>query len=221
MKVKNYLIGTLYRITANTYGDTNKYNEYAKAYELSRDSFQKNLKDCDEMIMLTGEVDHIQKMFKDHLFRIYEIWKSEPCNILYCGPDTFCRKPLSIFGKFDNFCMFNYTDPRSAFGFKHFFNADVRYYPHNMEQDIWDLGLRMAEQWDLSVWNTEQIILNKMLWEQTIKFKDVYRPDIAWQGIWDKKGNGNIDLEDAKIVHFHATRNVKRAIDKMQKWSDK
>ena len=88
--VKNYLVASLYKITANTYGDTHRYDDYKKALDISRKSFSKNLKDCDEQIIFEGEVNHIQALFKDHFFRIYELWKSEKCNILYCGPDTLC-----------------------------------------------------------------------------------------------------------------------------------
>ena len=138
-------------------------------------------------------------------------------------------KPTEFFGKYDDFRMFNYTDPKSSvepnhydIQHKHFFNADVRYYPSTMSQDIWDMGLEMAENWDFNSWNTEQFILNKMLWDQEGRtLENTLDPTVAYQGHqlfieeWEqRKAYSNewntCDIKDAQIIHLHGSRNAPR-----------
>jgi hypothetical protein len=136
-------------------------------------------------------------------------------------------KPTKFFGEYDDFRMFNYTDPKTSdeqnhynIQHEHFFNADVRYYPSTMSQDIWDMGLEMAENWDFSSWNTEQFILNKMLWDQEGRtIENTLNPKMAYQGHqlvldnWDqrlKSSNqwNNCKLVDAHIIHTHGSRHA-------------
>ena len=136
-------------------------------------------------------------------------------------------KPTDSFGKYDDFMKFNYTDPKSSVELnhyniqhQHFFNAVVRYYPSTMSQQIWDMGLEMAENWDFNSWNTEQFILNKMLWDQTDRNLDnTLDPKIAYQGHqlfidnWDqRKAYSNewnaCDIKEAHIIHLHGSRNA-------------
>jgi len=151
------------------------------------------------------------------------------------GPDNFMQKPTKIFGEFDDFMMFNYTDPKSSseknkwdIQHKHFFNADVRYYPHTMSQDIWDMGLKLAEDWDFDCWNTEQIILNKMLWDQPNRtLENTRQPNLAYQGhllfandqfqanmhrsnLWNES-----NFDEANIIHFHGSRNAPNKLQLM------
>jgi hypothetical protein len=144
-------------------------------------------------------------------------------------------KETDIFGMHDDFRMFNYTDPKSSeepnhynVQHKHFFNADVRYYPSTMSQDIWDMGLEMAENWDFNSWNTEQFILNKMLWEQDgRRIENTLDPKMAYQGhmlyLEDWEGTKEYSnqwngcyLADARIVHLHGSRNAPKKLALMQ-----
>ena len=203
------------------------YDWYMKMHDISLRSFEKHLQGDWEFIFFNKEVDNIQEVFKDHFFEIYDIWKQGNTNILYCGPDNIMMKPTDFFGKYNDFMMFNYTDPKSSvepnhYGIQHqhFFNADVRYYPSTMSQDIWDMGLEMAENWDFNSWNTEQFILNKMLWDQTDRNLDnTLDPKIAYQGhqlfiedweqrkLYSNEWNG-CDIKDAHIIHLHGSRNA-------------
>jgi len=192
-------------------------------------SFEKHLQGDWEFIFFNKEVENIQEVFKDHFFEIYDIWKQGDTNILYCGPDNIMMKPTDVFGKYDDFMMFNYTDPKSSvepnhydIQHEHFFNADVRYYPSTMSQDIWDMGLEMAENWDFNSWNTEQFILNKMLWDQPSRtLNNTLDSSIAYQGHqlfiedWEqRKAYSNewnaSDIKDAQIIHLHGSRNAPR-----------
>ena len=205
------------------------YDWYMKMHDISLKSFEKHLQGDWEFIFFNKEVENIQEVFKDHFFEIYDIWKQGDTNILYCGPDNIMMKPTEFFGKYDDFRMFNYTDPKSSvepnhydIQHKHFFNADVRYYPSTMSQDIWDMGLEMAENWDFNSWNTEQFILNKMLWDQEGRtLENTLDPTVAYQGHqlfieeWEqRKAYSNewntCDIKDAQIIHLHGSRNAPR-----------
>ena len=211
------------------------YDWYMKMHDISLRSFEKHLQGDWEFIFFNKEVENIQEVFKDHFFEIYDIWKQGDTNILYCGPDNIMMKPTDFFGKYDDFMMFNYTDPKSSvepnhynIQHQHFFNADVRYYPSTMSQDIWDMGLEMAENWDFNSWNTEQFILNKMLWDQTNRNLDnTLDPTVAYQGHqlfieeWEQRKaysnewNG-CDIKDAQIIHLHGSRNAPRKYSLME-----
>ena len=211
------------------------YDWYMKMHDISLRSFEKHLQGDWEFIFFNKEVENIQEVFKDHFFEIYDIWKQGDTNILYCGPDNIMMKPTDFFGKYDDFMMFNYTDPKSSIEpnhyniqHEHFFNADVRYYPSTMSQDIWDMGLEMAENWDFNSWNTEQFILNKMLWDQTNRNLDnTLDPTVAYQGHqlfieeWEQRKaysnewNG-CDIKDAQIIHLHGSRNAPRKYSLME-----
>ena len=203
------------------------YDWYMKMHDISLRSFEKHLQGDWEFVFLNKEVENIQEVFKDHFFEIYDIWKQGDTNILYCGPDNLVMKPTEFFGKYDDFMMFNYTDPKTSnepnhynIQHQHFFNADVRYYPSTMSQDIWDMGIEMAENWDFNSWNTEQFILNKMLWDQPNRtLENTLDPLMAYQGHelylqdWEKrkeysnKWNG-CEIKDAHIIHLHGSRNA-------------
>jgi hypothetical protein len=205
------------------------YDWYMKMHDISLRTFEKHLQGDWEFVFFNKEVENIQEVFKDHFFEIYDIWKQGDCNILYCGPDNIMMKPTEFFGQYDDFRMFNYTDPKSSVEtnhynvqHKHFFNADVRYYPSTMSQDIWDMGLEMAENWDFDSWNTEQFILNKMLWDQEGRtLENTLDPTVAYQGHqlfieeWEqRKAYSNdwntCDIKDAQIIHLHGSRNAPR-----------
>ena len=200
---------------------------YMKMHEVSLRSFVKNLEGDWEFIFFDGEVDDIQEVFQTHFFDLYDMWKDEECNILYCGPDNMVMKPTSIFGEYDDFRMFNYTDPKAStapnrwgLAHPHFLNADVRYYPSTMSEDTWELGAKMAEEWDGTEWATEQVILNEMLWSQEGRTpENTIMPHLAYQGHalylhdWERtkaysnEWNG-CNLSDAQIVHLHGSRNA-------------
>lgn len=212
------------------------YDWYMKMHDISLRTFEKHLQGDWEFIFFNKEVENIQEVFKDHFFEIYDIWKQGDCNILYCGPDNMMMKPTEFFGKYDDFRMFNYTDPKSSVEpnhydvqHEHFFNADVRYYPSTMSQDIWDMGLEMANNWDFNSWNTEQFILNKMLWDQEGRtIENTLEPTVAYQGHqlfisdWEQRKEysnqwNNCELKDAHIIHLHGSRNAPGKFALMEK----
>jgi hypothetical protein len=107
-----------------------------------------------------------------------------------------------------------------GFGFNNYFNADVKFYPYSMDEKLWDIALNMEKNWppyeDKDVygysWNYEQIIWNKILWEQEININDVLKPEYAYQfvseNINESDNFNNLNIKDAKIIHFCGTRNL-------------
>lgn len=236
--VKNYVMRSIYKIKSPMWfkdrsAEGDIYDKYMQMSEISINSINKYLAGDWEYVLWNEQVDNIQHVFKDHFFKIYDFWKTNwPCNILYMGPDNFMQKPTEIFGKYDDFMMFNYTDPKSSqernkwnIQHKHFFNADVRYYPASMSQDIWDMGLQLAAEWDFDCWNTEQFILNKMLWDQPNRtLENTLDPKLVYQGqmlyasddleqrIHKSNAWNNCDLRDSHIIHFHGSRNAEHKL---------
>ena len=119
----------------------------------------------------------------------------------------------SIFNEFDKFMMFNHTSPSSGFGFRDYFNCDVRYYPHTMSQETWDKALECSDPWEHE-WDFEQILYNKMLWSQNIQIQEAHRPDLAFQDVPEGK-NKDRKMSDAKIIHFHGSRQIRDVIKKV------
>jgi len=216
------------------------FSHYTKMHEISLKSFEKYLAGDWEFVFYQEEVENIQEVFRDHFFKIYNLWKENaPCNILYCGPDNIMMKPTEIFGRYDKFSMFNFTDPKTTRPGRedtnaynvyhpHYFNADVRYYPAEMSQDTWDIGLQMAENWDFNCWGTEQVILNEMMWKQPgVTLENMLDPKLSYQGFhlfldnWDQTNHAanlwnGMNAQDAHIIHVAGSRVASKKVELMQ-----
>lgn len=224
--MKNYIIRTLNKVKNPVWGggarddwakdrrsEGDIFENYKKMHELTIPGFEAFIPGDWELIFWSKEVDNIKETFRDNFYDLYNLFKSEPCNILYLGCDVQAIAPVEIFGKYKKFQMFNYTDPRSYRGIEHYFNADIRYYPAEMDQSVWDEGLKWAENWDMEDWGYEQIVLNRMMWSQDITLEEALIPEMAYQafGLPDNKDaidawNG-ITLEESKLIHWHGSRN--------------
>lgn len=227
VKIKNYLVKSLYRVRDPNWlvhdrsHETDLYDRYLDMHRISVESFKRHLQGDWELKFFTGTVDSINQAFEQTFWRIHELWHSEPCNILYTDPDTVARTGLDIWN-LDGFRMFNFTDPRSldrenVYGsrFPWFFNAGVRYFSHAMSEDVWTLGADMASRWDHTTYDTEQIILNQMLWSQGLRLDQALMPRVAYQAMsldtkpvwWHDAWNG-CAITQAAIVHVHGSRNA-------------
>ena len=93
-----------------------------------------------------------------------------------------------------------------------------------MSQHTWDLGLALAADWDESTYDTEQVILNTMLWSQGVQLHQVLRPALAYQAHWlpdqaalpDQDRWNGIDINYAAIVHTHSSRNIDTKLQLMK-----
>lgn len=219
----NILILKNYTITDHTkwYNDrtreTDLVNNYNEMEKVCVASAQAHIKDLDEIIVHRGEADNIRDVFRKHFVEIYDVWK-QGHNVLYCDLDVVFTKPVEYFGKFDHFCMFNYTEPKQThddhydLSFHNFFNCGVRYYPQSMDHDIWDVGFEMLDNWNPNRWDSEQIIYNAMMWKQDIEPDEQIRPEYAYQLLHSpiehpvNKSFNRIGIEQARCVHVHSSR---------------
>jgi hypothetical protein len=232
--MKNYLIKGLHKIGSTKWwpgsdraweGDL--YPIYEKMNTLSEASFFHHLQGDWELINLVSEAKDVNHVFRQQFQSIWEIWNREPCNILYCGSDTQMLQPTTVFGQYQHFLLFNYTDPKSFGPCTHFLNADIRYYPSTMRRDTWEYGLQQIS--DLTWWNSDQLLYNQMVWGQGLGAEKVINPRMAYQGFM-LPGDDNIKarsdmwngcfLEEANIVHWHGSRGADQKLELMQTIND-
>jgi hypothetical protein len=230
--VKNYLIKGLHRIASTTWwpssdrsAEGDLYNYYSKMATLSEASFCHFLSGDWEYIKLESTAIDVNHVFRQQFRAIWNIWSSEPCNILYCGSDTLMTKPTDIFGNHKHFLLFNYTDPKQHDQCEHYLNADIRYYPAEMSRDMFAGAL--AEVATAREWEQDQLLYNRMVWGQGLTPKQVIRPELAYQAQW-LPGNDNdeilqrsnswngCDINNAHIIHLHGSRNAPAKLEIMK-----
>jgi len=137
---------------------------------------------------------------------------------LYLDSDTLVVKPVEMFGRFPEYRLFNWSTPSQTPEFEHYFNAAVRYHPHTMSEEVWKIGDDMAQNWDLSIWDQEQIIFNKMFWSQGLSFEDAHHPELNWQAptglklpeLAEHAKINAFPITHARIIHYHGTRSHNR-----------
>ena len=189
-------------------------------------------------IKIIPDILDIQDYFQSVYWEIRKIWHEEyPANILFTGADVIFVKPVD-FAQFSGFQMFNYAHPshahKSRVGnrphvsggsdiFDHYFNADVRYYSHDMEELSWQIGDSWADNWTNGVWEYEQDLWNAMVRSQGNQRIQII-PEYAYQAPVNEfddykllyKWNG-IPLESANLIHLHSSRSPRRALDVAKK----
>ena len=231
--MKNYLVKTLFKVNSTNWhvhdrkDESNLHENYLEMHRISLASCNKFLQGNWELKFLDGEVDDISQAFEKTFWFIHDLWHSEPCNILYTDPDTLCIRPVEFWGKYDTFRMFNYTDPKEFLmpnrynrWFDHYFNAGVRYFPSTMSESTWKTGTDLANDWVYEDYNTEQIILNAMMWDQGLTKEQVFEPHVAWQMFngdlafgqrWNK-----VPITSSSIIHLHGSRHAESRVQIMQ-----
>jgi hypothetical protein len=236
--MKNYLIKGLHRISSKEWWpgsdrsteetvDGDLYYYYEKMAKLSEASFFHNLQGDWEYIKLESTAVDVNHVFRQQFRAIWDIWSTEPCNIYYCGSDVQVLKPVEVFEKYKHFMMFNYTDPKKLDEIDHFLNADIRYYPVEMDRTRFEKALDQIDS--CTYWNGDQKLYNHMVWEQELAPEQVIDPTMAYQGPWLPGGpehqqftdnwNG-CTLEEAKIVHWHGSRHAPSKLQLMQSIND-
>jgi len=228
--LKNYLIKGLHRIGSTQWwpgrdraDEGDLFYWYEKMALLSEASFFYNLQGDWEYIKLESTATDVNHVFRQQFRAIWDIWSAEPCNIYYCGSDVQVLKPVEVFGKYKHFLLFNYTDPKSLDEHEHFLNADIRYYPAEMDRGIFEQALKDVEH--ATEWNNDQKLYNRMVWSQVLTPEQVIDPKMAYQGPWlpgsleakefTDTWNG-CRLEDASIVHWHGSRHAPSKFELMQ-----
>jgi hypothetical protein len=235
--MKNYLVKSLFQVRDTNWhfkdrkDEDDLYNKYIEMHQLSVGSYSKHLKGDWELRFINGPVENINDAFKQTFREIYKLWKEGNTNILYTDPDTLAIKDIDPWAISDKFMMFNFTDPKlfdspNRYGriFPWFFNAGVRFFPANMEQRTWDIGLEMLDNWEEGTYNTEQIILNSMLWDQGLTLDQALRPEWAYQAqwlpnqvpVWFQDTWNGIDINRALIIHTHSSRDIDEKLNFMK-----
>ena len=231
--VKNYLVTALRPISSiREHGDDsiNLYLDYQEMYKMSIASFKHFVEEPFETIIWSDPAKDVNSSTYQNWIDIRNLWNSEPCNIFWAGADTLMLKKTKIFSdRFPEYRMFNYTDPKSHAEVKHYFNDDLRYYPHTMSTDIWQLGEDLFKKRNEHLeknWGFDQIRHNAMFWNQSIPDSDRLHPYMAYQAMnlrslspemvqWHNNWNG-ITLDTAHILHFHGSRGSKAVINFMR-----
>lgn len=217
-------------------GADNTYKLYEAMSEIVIHSAETFIQEDFDIVVFEDEVGSYQEIFHKNFSSVYDTWKTGgPNNILFLDCDTLVVAPVNVFGQFDRFQLFNYTDPKILSGndsknkyklmFDHYFNAGVRYYPNTMPNELWDLGWSYAKDWDYDIWGTEQIIFNQMMYSQDQHVRTWLKPEMNFQamnvpfhdidnrGLQDylREWNG-IHMNSAKILHLHGTRGADNTV---------
>jgi len=219
--MKNYVIWTNCKISETEEkfgikpcGDPASQKAYDTMFRVSHGSARKFLAGDWEEIVFTDPSPTRVDMFQANWQRIWDIWHQEPCNILYLDSDTMFLRPTEIFGRFQEFRLFNWTDPKNNDQFSDYYNAGVRYYPNTIREEIWNIGKEMAKNWSLDIWDQEQLIFNEMFWRQSVT--DPHHPELNWQGmhiiIPDPRAQqtheewNQCPISKTHIIHVHGSR---------------
>ena len=223
---KNYTVVDHSKWYGDRTNESNLEDSYTAMEKLCVASAKQYIKDLDEVKVFRGNADNIRDVFKINFYEIYDLWK-EGHNILYADLDVLFVKEVEYFDQFDKFAMFNLTDPTSTrdehynVKFEHFFNCGIRYYPKDMDQSVWDLGIEMVENWNPERWDSEQIIYNAMMFSQDIKLAEVLKPWLAYQMLTGDEQqdyrHNKINLSDARAIHLHGSRSSSNRLQSMQK----
>lgn len=225
--VKNYLVSAVRPIKSGWHIEKNKnlYENYQKMYSMSLASFRKFTIQPFESICWTESVEDNEQYTVENWKEIRDLWRREPCNIFWAGADTLMIQPTSIFtDRFQQYRLFNYTDPKSCAGFPHYFNNDIQYFPHTMSQEILDLGDKLWEalaDHPQRNWGFDQLRNNQMFWSQDIPESDRAHPKLAYQclgmapNMLTDQWNGVL-MGQSHILHFHGSRNSSKIVDIMQ-----
>jgi hypothetical protein len=230
--VKNYLVCAIRPIKEGWHLEKHQdlFEKYHEMYVMRLASFQKFVQEPFDAILWTDPVDNNDQYTEANWKAIKELWHSEPCNIFWAGADTLMVRSTNLFSdQFKEYRMFNYTDPRSHREFEHHFNDDIQYYPHTMSEATWELGEKYWEQRDTHPdkhWGFDQLRHNAMFWSQDIPITDRLHPAMAYQAMNLRNFDANaiiahnnwnqLDINQAQILHFHASRGSMAVINLMK-----
>jgi len=237
--MKNYLVGSVRPVIKqwgswkgggdNANADLD-FISYENMYSISRASAEQFLAGDWEEIKTVSPVLDARLFQIAQWYTVRELWFREPCNILCMGSDTLFVKPVEIFDQYNDMMLFNYTDPQTHPEFKHYLNDDVKYFPANMNPSVWELGERLFEQWfthSESDWAWGQLVHNHMFWSQYPNEKNsdtipnpLIDPSLVFQYLpYSKEAVESFNsckFEDAKILHFHGSRNQENRLAAMR-----
>lgn len=175
-------------------------------YELCVESYRRHLRGRWEPKILTGTYRDYHAMAEDEFRQIHALWQAGH-NCFFVDADTVAASPLEVFGRYPQMMMFWKTCDVYKAG-RPYLNAGVMYFPASMDAKLWEIGLaRAAKGFDPSTWGQDQQAWNDMFYAQD----PVPALDPAMN--WSPHVRSPISAAEAKILHFHATKDANRALD--------
>lgn len=199
----NYLLGQVYDLASI----------YMAMYRISRQSFRRNLEGEYEELFLHEDYPKPLEMagyraMYQHSFREIRSLVGSGNNVFVCCCDTFCQRPTEVFGKYDRMMMFWET---SGFLYRDRpqLNGGVMYFPATMDLGLWEKAeARVATLGDN--WGEIQEIYNDMFRAQSPE------PKLDPAMNWSPYVKNPVPEDEAKIIHYHASRNPAGVLGAMQ-----
>lgn len=166
---------------------------------------------------LTGEVERRIDVFPlvyDHIRSL-----AGEANILFLDADTVITRPVEIFDRFQEFRLFNLTDPPWHQRFPEYYNCGVRYFPRDLSEDVWRVGDLWRRNWDSTQWDYEQQMYNAMWHHQNVGYLRRL-PGLNYMMPGAERVNQIADFlrlnrcheTEIAIIHYHATRGQDSAL---------
>jgi hypothetical protein len=217
---KNYFIQALYDS-----GNVERNSLYKQMLYVSSKTFLQNLEGVFTCRELAYSYD---RNMQNNLFRTFKdinkLWK-ENANIFYADVDTLCMKPIDIFGKYFQFSEFWISDPPSLPDHPKNMNSGIKYFPAETAKAVMDYGEVLVDKFleeknENSPWALDQEIYIKMLDKQGIPFEKFMDNSLNWINFnaVNSTGLNIIERKDAKVLHFHSTRNASETVKIMEEY---
>jgi hypothetical protein len=142
-----------------------------------------------------------RRLYVNGFYVVYFLWKAGN-SILLTGADTLCLQPTELFGTTQQMRMF--------WGERDCLNGDVIYFPAEMKQETWDVGLEEVQRLRTD-WGHIQDLYNNMFNSQnpvpeldpSMNYAPEYIPN-------------PLPESEAKIRHFHSTKGPEEVLRKMR-----
>lgn len=222
--MKNYIVWSVSEIAETesrhgieAAGTPGVFDSYQRMAEISVLSARHNVRGQWQAVINREPASTRTQLFVQNYWFIHELWLSEPCNILFLDADTVVTQPVELFDRWPQFRLFNWTTPPRSAEFLNYFNSAVRYYPHSMARETWQLGHSLVQAWRDDIWDWEQQIYNHMFWSQKLSWRDAHHPELNWQaatgGVSDIAQHtafNSLPPQHARIIHYHGTRSHQR-----------
>ena len=187
---------------------------YTQMYELSTQSFLLNFK-SDSWVHCPFVYGHTQAHHDDLFYRmfldIYNLWSSGN-NVFYVDIDVLCVADFTVFGRHKVMTMFAPAGKGELD-----LNAGVKYFPLEMDNEVWQLGIRewsayLPKKDRIYNWGKDQDIYNIMMRSQpgfdrnaAIDYRLNYMPTAC----------GEDAPQDPCLIHYWSSRGPYAAIEAM------
>ena len=226
-QMTNYLVRSLYQITQGMMRlKSEHYTAYKAMHELTLPLLEKYVQGNWQLILLQGSANTVHDMFKEVFVRTYQLWKSEPCNVLFVDLDIMTFHGVDIFDQYQHFTMFDTegqkqrkfeTKTTVLYRNETFWNCGLRYFPSTMSEATWGVGFSLFDSWtDNNEYDREQLIYSRMLNSQTEFVPSSQRLIIQRTAAEFE----NVEVaKNTPMIHFHSSRGPWENLEYMKNYS--